>query len=58
VFGRFTALKDSIYALYRAQPGLEPPRVKQALEYYDDFYKIITDPGKVDREFIRSCARN
>jgi hypothetical protein len=58
VFARFTALKDSIYALYRAQPGLEPQRVKQALDYYDEFYKTITDPGKVDHEFIRSCARN
>jgi hypothetical protein len=58
VFARFTALKDSIYGLYRVQPGLEPERVKQALEYYDEFYKTINDPGKVDREFIRSCARN
>ncbi len=57
-FARFNARKDSIYALYRAQPGLEPQRVKQALEYYDEFYKTINDPGRVDREFIRSCARN
>lgn len=58
VFARFTALKDSIYALYRGQPGLEPQRVRQALEYYDEFYQIINDRGKVDREFLRSCARN
>jgi hypothetical protein len=58
VFARFTALKDSIYALYRRQPGLEPERVKQALEYYDEFYKITNDPGKVAHEFLRSCARN
>lgn len=58
VFARFDAVKDSIYVLYRAQPGLEPQRVKQALEYYDEFYKTINDPRKVDHDFIRSCARN
>jgi hypothetical protein len=58
VFARFTALKDSIYGLYRAQAGLEPDRVKQALKYYDEFYEIITDPRRVDREFRRLCARN
>jgi hypothetical protein len=58
VFARFNALKDSIYALYRAQPGLEPQRVKQALDYYDEFYETINDQRRVDREFLRSCARN
>ena len=54
---RFNAQKDSIYALYRAQQGLEPKRVKQALDYYDDFYHTINDAGATRREFINGCAR-
>ena len=57
LFPRFNAQKDSIYALYRAQEGLEPKRVKQALEYYDDFYHTINDAGATRREFINGCAR-
>jgi len=57
VLTRFNAQKDSIYALYRTQEGLEPKRVKQALDYYDDFYKTINDAGATRREFINGCAR-
>ena len=37
--------------------GLEPKRIQQALEYYDEFYKTINDPGRTRQEFIRSCPR-
>ena len=57
LFPRFNAQKDSIYALYRDQEGLEPKRVKQALDYYDDFYHTINDAGATRREFINGCAR-
>src|SRR6266850_7581499 len=57
LFARFNAQKDAIYALYHSlEPeGLEPKRVKQALDYYDEFYKVIGDPGATRREFMRSC---
>jgi hypothetical protein len=55
VFAPFKAEQDSIYALYRTLEGLEPKRVSQALEYYDEFYRTINDPGRTEREFIRSC---
>jgi len=57
LFARFNAQKDSIYALYRDQEGLEPKRVKQALDYYDDFYHTINDAGAARREFLVSCRR-
>jgi hypothetical protein len=57
VFARFNAQKDSIYAVYRAQEGLEPKRVKQTLDYFDDFYHTINDAGATRREFINGCAR-
>ena len=60
LFGRFNAQKDAMYALYHGleSEGLEPNRVKQALDYYDQFYKIINDPGDTRREFIRTCKDN
>ena len=58
VAARFNAQKDSIYALYRAQDGLEPKRVKQALDYYDEFYHTINDAGATRREFINGCTRH
>lgn len=56
VLQRFAVQKDSIYALYRAQEGLEPKRVKQALDYYDDFYRTINDARGARRAFIDGCA--
>jgi hypothetical protein len=57
VFAKFNAQKEAIYALYRGLEGegLEPKRIAQALEYYDQFYKTINDPGATRREFTRTC---
>jgi len=57
VFAKFNAQKEAIYALYRGleSEGLEPKRIDQALRYYDEFYKIINDPGATRREFTRTC---
>lgn len=56
-FVPFNQQKDAIYGLYRGMLplGLEPKRVDQALEYYDQFYKNIGDAGRVRREFIVGC---
>ena len=55
IFARFTSQKDAIYALYRAQTGLEAKRVKQTLDYYDEFYRIINDPGATRRTMMVTC---
>ena len=54
---KFRAAKDSIYALYRSVPDLSERNVKQALDYFDGFYRIINDPRAVQREFVRGCRR-
>lgn len=43
VLTRFEALRDTIAAVYRAVPGLEPRVVEQTLRYYDEFYRDIAD---------------
>jgi hypothetical protein len=57
LFARFNARKDTMYALYRgmAAEGLEPKRITQALDYYDEFFKTINDPGRTRREFLLAC---
>ena len=60
LFARFNQQKATIYALYRgmAAEGLEPKRIEQALDYYDEFYKTINDAGRTRREFIRECRQS
>lgn len=56
VLAQFNERKDSIYALYRGQAGLDPGRVRQALQYYDEFYRTINDPRAARREFGVNCT--
>ncbi len=60
LFTRFNRQKDAMYALYRgmAAEGLEPKRIEQALDYYDEFYKTINDAGRTRREFIHACRQS
>jgi hypothetical protein len=56
IFAQFNAHKDAMYALYRDQEGLDPGRVKQALQYFDEFYRTINDPRAARRAFMVNCT--
>lgn len=51
----FLSRKDAIYALYDKQPDLLPQNIKQTKEYYDEFFKILANPKKVQDEMMRTC---
>ena len=53
---RIVAAKETIYGRYRAHPGLDPKLLKESLEYYDEFYKLVSDPKDVDRNLRPNCA--
>jgi len=56
VLARFEALKDSIAAIYRAIPGLEPKSIEKTLRYYDEFYRAIADRQRfLHRVVEREC---
>jgi hypothetical protein len=57
VFPLFNQKQAEIYDLFRNQTGLEPKRVEQTLEYLDEFYEVINDPGKVNSRMLRDCRR-
>jgi hypothetical protein len=57
VFTLFRDKKDTIYALY-SDPlavSLKPGVVKETLKYFDDFYSVINDPRKSQREIVKAC---
>ena len=52
---RFRAAKDSIYAAVRAVPDLPERDAHDVLQYFDQFYQVLGNPGMVNREFVRAC---
>ena len=52
---RFRNAKDSIYAAVRAVPDLPERDAKGILDYFDQFYQVLDNPGLVKREFARAC---
>ena len=55
---RFEALRDTIAALYRAVPGLEPREIARTREYYDDFYRVIADRARFVRNVVQRDCRH
>ena len=53
---RFEALRDSVTAVYRAVPGLQPRVVEKALRYLGEFYAAIADRARFwQREVEPRC---
>jgi len=55
VFPLFNEKREAIADLVRNQEGLSADNQKDALEYLDEFYEVINDPGKVRGDIIRRC---
>ncbi len=52
---KFNEQREAITALHRDQADLEERYVKRTLEYFDDFYKIISDSSNVTKRMERDC---
>lgn len=55
IFQQFNDKKDDIYALWQNQEGMTEKALKKSIEYLDDFYEIINDPKKREKEFKKEC---
>jgi hypothetical protein len=53
----FQDLKDDVYALYRTQQGLDEDVLEDTIEYIDEFYETIENPGRVRSRIERDCRR-
>lgn len=55
---RFELLKDSIAAVYRGVPGLNPRTVERTLRYNEEFYRAIADRSRFEQRVVRpDCIR-
>lgn len=57
VFTLFREKKDAIYGLYSdslAAP-LKPNVVSRTLKFFDEFYAVINDPRRAQREIVKAC---
>ena len=54
IFAKFNEKRTAIRELYQRLP-LDDGYRRRAIEYYDEFYRVIADPRQVKREFIETC---
>jgi len=54
-FQLFNERRSAIYELWRGQARLDERRLRRSLEYFDQFYDIINNEGKVKREILGKC---
>jgi hypothetical protein len=54
----FHEKKPAIYALYHDEIGrlMDERRVKETLEYFDEFYEMIATPESAQRAFLNQCV--
>lgn len=57
VFALFKARKDALYGLYADSLArdLRPGVRKETLAYFDDFYRVIDNPGRAKRDIVDAC---
>ena len=58
ILARFEALRDTIAALYRGIPGLEPHAIDRARSYRDEFYRAIADRARFVRGVVERDCRS
>ena len=56
VLARFEALRDSVGAVYRRTPGLDPRLIERTLRYYGEFYQLIADRRRFVRQVVRATC--
>ncbi len=57
LFARFSGDQDGIKALVQTQVGLSEGNVESAEDYLEEFYSIINDPRKAEREVVKACRK-
>jgi hypothetical protein len=54
---QFDAKRQAITALFTTQPGLTERSIKQSVSYMDEFFAVLADPKKAERELTRPCQK-
>ncbi len=51
----FTSRRDALYAVIDGESRLPEPRRRAARRYIEDFFSVLDDPNRVQRELINRC---
>jgi hypothetical protein len=54
----FESRRSEIYEIFRGQEGLDPRRLEQVLEDLDEFYEVLGDQRKFQRQVLQICRRS
>jgi hypothetical protein len=57
VFTLFREKKEEIYQVWREQEGLEERTLRGTLRFLDEFFDILDDPRKIQRDIMDNCRR-
>jgi hypothetical protein len=57
VYQEFREMKEELYDLWRQMPDLDEDRLKDTLEYLDDFFETMDDPEEIQDRLIDHCRR-
>ena len=55
VFNQFRENRDGFVKAYKSVDALENKYLEQALDYLDEFYRIIDDPKLVKKDILQKC---
>jgi hypothetical protein len=55
VFELFREKKDEIYLIWNSQEGLGEDELEDSIEYFDEFYEMLDDPGDIESRMMRNC---
>lgn len=56
-FALFREKKDEIYELWSSQEGMESGTVREVTRFFDDFYRTLEDPRRIESQIMRNCLR-
>jgi len=54
-FDRFREARADIYELWRNQEVLGEAKLRETLEYFDDFFETLDDPKDIEKYMLRDC---
>jgi hypothetical protein len=57
VLARFTEKRAAIDSIFATLPQLSPDKVKKMRGYFDEFWKLVTNPKSATREFRDNCQQ-
>ncbi|MEP6780466.1 MAG: hypothetical protein ABJC26_11300 [Gemmatimonadaceae bacterium] len=55
IFERFNSAKPAVDSIYKSVPSLDPKLVKEAIAFYEEFYKRISEPRAAKRAVVDGC---